>query len=166
MPRNSGRRAVVRFGSFSPKDRSLFVNSVEWCGKYVLKETSYIRGSLYLGGQMLLDPSAQAGGWIRSFDATTGEPRWAIKVATPMLAGLTATAGDVLFSGDLNGDFLVLLTSSGKVLYPFNTGGAIAGGVSTCEVHGRQYVAVASGNSSRVTWGSTGVATIFIFALP
>jgi len=30
--------------------------------------------------------------------------------------------------------------------------------------HGRQYIAVASGNSSRVTWGSTGAATIFIFA--
>jgi alcohol dehydrogenase (cytochrome c) len=81
-----------------------------------------------------------------------------------MLAGLTATAGDVLLTGDLNGDFLVLLASSGKVLYRFNTGGAIAGGVSTYEVHGKQYVAVASGNSSRVTWGSTGAATIFIFA--
>jgi glucose dehydrogenase len=158
---------VQWFGSaFSPKERALFVNSVEWCGKYVLKETSYIRGSLYLGGQMLLDPSAQASGWIRSFDAATGEPRWAIKVATPMLAGLTATAGDVLLTGDLNGDFLVLLASSGKVLYRFNTGGAIAGGVSTYQTHGKQYIAVASGNSSRVTWESTGAATIFIFALP
>jgi alcohol dehydrogenase (cytochrome c) len=158
---------VQWFGpAFSPKYRSLFVNSVEWCGKFVLKESDYIRGSLYLGGQMLLDPSSQASGWIRSFDAATGEPRWAIKVATPMLAGLTATAGDVLFTGDLNGDFLVLLASSGKELYRFNTGGAIAGGISTYAVHGRQYVAVASGNSSRVTWGSTGAATIFIFALP
>jgi alcohol dehydrogenase (cytochrome c) len=130
---------VQWFGpAFSPKDRALFVNSVEWCGKYVLKEPNYIRGSLYLGGQMLLDPGAQASGWIRSFDAATGEPRWAVKTATPMLAGLTATAGDVLLTGDLNGDFLVLLASSGKVLYRFNTGGAVAGGISTYAVDGRQ----------------------------
>jgi glucose dehydrogenase len=157
---------VQWFGpAFSPKNRALFVNSVEWCGKYILKEPHYIRGSLYLGGQMILDPSMQASGWIRSFDAATGTPRWAVKVDTPMLAGLTATAGGVLFTGDLNGDFLVLRASSGKVLYRFNTGGAIAGGVSTYLHRGKQYVAVASGNSSRLTWGSTGAATIFVFAL-
>jgi len=61
---------------------------------------------------------------------------------------------------------MVLRASNGTVLYRFNTGGAIAGGISTYLHGGKQYVAVASGNSSRVVWGTSGAATIFIFALP
>jgi len=58
----------------------------------------------------------------------------------------------------------VLHAGDGKVLYRFNTGGPIAGGVITYEQGGRQYVAVASGNSG----GSIplqGSATVVIFAL-
>jgi alcohol dehydrogenase (cytochrome c) len=84
---------------------------------------------------------------------------------TPMLAGLTVTAGGVLMSGDLDGSFLVFRASDGRTLYQFNTGGAVAGGVSTYEVHGHQYVAVASENSSRVTWGTGGSASVFVFSL-
>jgi len=158
---------VQYFGpSFSPKDAALFVNSVEWCGNYQVSEPHYIHGSLYMGGQMILDPIKEASGWIRSFDAATGRQRWSVKMETPMVAGLTATAGGVLLTGDLNGDFMVLRASNGTVLYRFNTGGAIAGGISTYLHGGKQYVAVASGNSSRVVWGTSGAATIFIFALP
>jgi alcohol dehydrogenase (cytochrome c) len=163
-PGNLG--GVQWFGpAFSPKSQSLFVSSVEWCGRYVRTEPQYMPGLLYLSGQLILDPSTEAGGWIRRFDAASGEQQWALKTPTPMLAGLTATGGDVLLTGDLNGDFLVVQASSGKVLYRFNTGGAIAGGVSTYLARGRQYVAVASGNASRITWGTTGAATVFVFGL-
>ena len=90
--------------------------------------------------------------------------RWRIKWPTPMYAALTPTAGNVLFTGDLNGDFLALDARSGKSLYRFNTGGPIAGGIITYERKGQQYVAVASGNSG----GSIplpGSATIVIFGL-
>jgi alcohol dehydrogenase (cytochrome c) len=87
--------------------------------------------------------------WSRACTPPTGKQNWALEAATPMLAGLTPTGGDVLLTGDLNGDFLVMNAATGRVLYRFNTGGAIAGGVSTYLVDGKQYVAVASGNSSR-----------------
>jgi alcohol dehydrogenase (cytochrome c) len=72
---------------------------------------------------------------------------WRVHTPTPMYAGLTPTAGGVVFTGDLNGDFLVLDARNGRTLYRFDTGGPIAGGVITYEVKGRQYVAVASGSS-------------------
>ena len=50
-----------------------------------------------------------------------------------MYAALTPTAGNVLFTGDLDGNFLVLDARNGKTLYSFNTGGPIAGGVVTYE---------------------------------
>jgi alcohol dehydrogenase (cytochrome c) len=128
-------------------------------------DPQYSPGLLYLGGQLVLDPDVDASGWIRSFSAVDGQQRWARKMPTPMLAGLTATAGDVLFTGDLNGQFMALNAGDGRTLYQFNTGGAIAGGISTYRVGREQYVAVASGNSSRITWGTSGSATVFVFGL-
>jgi alcohol dehydrogenase (cytochrome c) len=151
--------------AYSPKTNSLFVNSVEWCGTYSKRDAEFVKGGLYLGGDFTPDSREGAKGWIRSFDAATGQPKWVLARSTPMLAGLTPTAGDVLFTGDLSGNFLALNAGSGDVLYEFNTGGAIAGGVSTYLVDGTQYVAVASGNASRIVWGTGGAATIFIFSL-
>jgi len=63
-----------------------------------------------------------------------------------------------------SGDFFVLDAHDGKELYRFNTGGPMAGGIVTYQQHGKQFVAVASGNSG----GSIplqGSATIVIFGL-
>ena len=73
-----------------------------------------------------------------------------------MIAAVTPTAGNVLFTGDLNGNFLTLDSRTGDRLYSFNTGGAIGGGVITYEVDAKQYVAVAAGNASRTTWYTAG----------
>jgi len=97
-------------------------------------------------------------------DPKTGKMAWRVKRPTPLYAALTPTAGNLLFTGDLNGDFLALDARDGKTLYSFNTGGPIAGGIVTYELEGRQYIAVASGNSG----GSiplSGACTIVIFGL-
>lgn len=83
-----------------------------------------------------------------------------------MVAGVTPTAGRVVFTGSSGGDFLVFDSRTGKQLYRFNTGGAVAGGVTTYAAAGEQFVAVASGNSSRSIWRTNGAATIIVFGLP
>jgi alcohol dehydrogenase (cytochrome c) len=62
---------------------------------------------------------------------------------------------------------VTLNARDGNVLYTFNTGGAIAGGVVTYQKSGKQYVAVMSGRSSPF-WISDigGSPTVFLFALP
>jgi glucose dehydrogenase len=89
--------------------------------------------------------------------------KWRVSWPTPMYAAITPTAGGVLFTGDLAGNFLVFDAANGRELYRFYTGGPIAGGVITYARGGRQYVAVASGSSG----GSiplTGAATVVVFA--
>ena len=46
-----------------------------------------------------------------------------------MLAAVTATSGDVIFTGELTGDFIALDARNGNVVYRFPGGGAIVGGV-------------------------------------
>jgi alcohol dehydrogenase (cytochrome c) len=150
--------------AYSPIDKMVYVGSVDWCGTYKSEDTPFVEGSFNLAGLVTLDPSSSARGWIRAFDATTLKPLWSYETDSPVVAGTTPTAGGVLFSGTLNGDFLTFDAKSGRLLYRFHTGGAIAGGITSYGVGRRQYVAVESGNNSRV-WQSVGSPSLFVFAI-
>jgi alcohol dehydrogenase (cytochrome c) len=142
------------------------VTAIDWCTTFKLGPApQWVATVPYTGlvnGFGTNDPTDKWNGWINAVDPVTGKMRWRYKSATPMYAAVTPTAGGVLFTGDLNGDFMVVDAHSGKVIYRFDTGGPIAGGIVTYEKDGRQYVAVASGNSG----GSIplqGASTIVIF---
>ena len=151
--------------AYSPKHKLLFVGSAERCDSIQLAEPKYVKGQLFFGGLLRNKPDDPSSGWVRAFDGATGKQAWAYKSPTPIIAGVTPTAGDILLTGDGAGNFLVFGARTGKILYRFMTGGGIAGGITTYAVDGYQYVAVPSGNSSRGTWGTTGSATMIIFGL-
>jgi alcohol dehydrogenase (cytochrome c) len=152
----------------SPKTGLLYVNAIDWCTFFRLGPDPKWEATVpYTGlanGWGTNDPIDKWAGWVNAVDPKTGKMAWRVKRPTPMYAALTPTAGDVLFTGDLDGYFLALDPRTGKELYRFNTGGPIAGGVITYEQKGKQYVAVATGHSG----GSiplAGSATIVIFGL-
>jgi PQQ-dependent dehydrogenase (methanol/ethanol family) len=153
--------------AFSPRTGLLYINAIDWCTVFKLgPEPRWEATVPYTGlanGWGTNDPTDKWSGWINAVDPKAGTMAWRIKTPSPMYAAITPTAGDVLFTGDLEGNFLVLDARNGKELYRFNTGGPLAGGVVTWEQKGRQYVAVASGHSG----GSipvTGSTTIVVFA--
>ena len=76
---------------------------------------------------------------------------------------MTVTSRGVLFTGDLNNDFLVLDAKTGDVLYRFNTGGSIGGGVISYALDGKQYVAATSGTVSAF-FGGSGLPAVVVFA--
>jgi len=94
---------------------------------------------------MNFDKWGQAHGWLTAFDAPSGKMKWRHAASKPLLGGLTATAGDVVLTGELNGDLVALDGKSGKVLFRGEVGGPIAGGVATYVVRKVQHVAVVSG---------------------
>ena len=150
--------------AYSRVNDALLVNSVDWCvtNKLGAKEV-HTPGALYFGGIPVPDPIGQSKGWTHALDANTGKVLWKIAQRTPMIAGVTPTAGGVAFTGDLLGNFQVLDVKNGKKLYEFQTGGPIAGGVVTYEVNGRQYIAVAAGNVSLIPGNRPGNPTIVVF---
>jgi alcohol dehydrogenase (cytochrome c) len=166
--------------AFSPRTNLLYVPAVDWCTTFTaFEQVRYIPGKTYMGGTVNMDPPARSQGWITAVDASTGATRWKYRSPRPMVAAVTTTAGDVLFSGELTGDFVALDARSGEVLYRFNTGGPMGGGIVTYAVDGRQYVAAASGSPSNFWVESprgaglepgggrgAGAPTIVVFALP
>ena len=151
--------------AYSPKDRMLFVGSAERCDTIQLAEPRYVRGQMFFGGVLKPGQNEKPTGSLRGIDAASGEPRWTYHSPGVLVAGVTATAGGLLLTGDGAGNFLVFAARTGKILYRFQTGGGIAGGISTYSVEGEQLIAVPSGNSSRAIWGTTGSATVLIFGI-
>jgi alcohol dehydrogenase (cytochrome c) len=144
----------------------LYVNAIDWCTVFKSgPDPKWVATVPFTGlanGWGTNDPISKWSGWINAVNPQTGKMAWRVHTAAPMYAALTPTAGNVLFTGDLGGNFLALDARNGKQLYRFNTGGPIAGGIVTYEQKGKQYVAVASGSSG----GSiplTGSTTIVIF---
>lgn len=149
--------------AYDPLDQMIFVNTVDWCGTFRRAKNAHENAQ---GGTGTTDPPSEARGWLRAFDAATGEQRWSYEAGTPMLAGITTTATGVLLTGTAQGDFLAFDARTGRKLYGFYTGGSIAAGPSIYLAGGREYVAVASGNSSKSLWQVDGASTLIVFGLP
>src|SRR5579862_4398115 len=136
--------------AYYAKQNLLIVPATDWCAEFS-KDTSppdpekeHSHG-WYFGGQTKFDPWSAARGRLTAFDASTGQEKWHYDAAKPMVAGVTATAGDVIFAAELTGDLLALDARSGKVLLRRELGGPAGGGVVTYSAHGVQNVAVLSG---------------------
>jgi alcohol dehydrogenase (cytochrome c) len=142
---------------------SLIVGSVDICFIVTLGETQYSSDSVSFGGTVV--PDGPATGWVTALDPLTGAVRWKYHAEKPVVAGITPTAGGVTFTGDLAGNFLVFNSRTGAVLLKSPVGGAMAGGVVTYEVAGKQYVAFAAGNVSRNAFGDIGLPSVVVMTL-
>jgi alcohol dehydrogenase (cytochrome c) len=153
--------------AYSPVTKTIYVAAVDWCGTFKLfaEKPEFVPAAHYYGGAVIPDARETSRGWLTAVDSTTGKVRWHQQWPTPLVAAVTATSGGVLFTGDLNNDFLVLDAANGKKLYSFNTGGSIGGGVISYEVGGKQYVATTSGVVSGF-FGGSGTSAVMVFALP
>jgi alcohol dehydrogenase (cytochrome c) len=150
--------------AYDPDSNTLFVPAVDWCGTFskAPKDPPIMQGMHYYGGAVASDPREKSKGWLTALDVSTGKERWKYASPTPLVAGVTATSGGVLFTGDLNNDFLALDAKTGEVLYRFNTGGSIGGGVISYAIDGKQFAAATSGTVSAF-FGGSGLPAVIIF---
>jgi alcohol dehydrogenase (cytochrome c) len=149
--------------AFSPRTGLFYVGA--WAGySSVFKklDDEYTEGRRFVGGgQTSAIPGgaatpppatntrneAEGYGAIRALDATTGERKWEFKMNDVTDGGILTTASDLLFSGGREGYFFALDARNGSLLWRAAVGGSVASGPMTYSVGGRQYVAVAAGNS-------------------
>ena len=153
----------------------LYVNATDWCTSVklaVAATASGKPGAAWSGSGDTEhpfgrnDPQEQWAGWLTAVDADSGKVRWKYKSPTPLVAGVTPTAGGLVFTADLNGDVLALDAENGTVLWRNSTGVAIGGGVISYQTGGHQRIAVAAGMNSRVWPVKQSTARIVIYALP
>lgn len=154
----------------------LFVNAIDWCTLVKMQPTGKIAGSPgnswtgaepadgWLFGRH--DPASQWKGWTTAVDPETGDVKWKVQTPKPMVAAITATAGGLVFTGDLDGQLLAYDAASGKELWRHATGKAIGGGVISYAAGGKQRIAVATGMNAG-TWNiKSGPGRVVVYALP
>lgn len=144
--------------------KQVVIGSVDWCATIKSDEVDYQPGKFLLGGAWEWDEAKT--GWVVAVDPDSGDVRWKYHADSPVVAGLTPTAGGITFTGDMGGNFFAFESTTGKVLLKKETGGALAGGVITYALGGRQYVAITSGNVSRLSFGENGKPSVVLYALP
>lgn len=158
--------------AYNPRSNLVYTGAVDWCARIRLVHPDSIPNPLPMdftghrdGGFGDFDPKAQWKGWITATDPDEGAVRWRYQAATPILAAVTTTAGGVVFTGDMNGNLIVLDAASGRVVHQVQTGAPIGAGIVTYEAGGRQYVAVAGGSISPIWPLEPATSRVTIFGL-
>lgn len=103
-------------------------------------------------------------GRLSAVDTTTGELRWQVETANPLVGGVLATAGDLVFSGEGSGRFVAYESESGRELWSFQCGAGVNAPPISVAHEGRQYIVVAAGGHER--FGFPQGDTVIAFALP
>src|SRR3984885_15437674 len=85
-------------------------------------------------------------GSLKALDPTTGEIKAALKLTYPNYSGALATAGNLVFIGNLDGTFSAHDAKTLQEVWSFNVGTGINAPPITYSVNGKQYIAVLVGS--------------------
>ncbi|MCP8937571.1 PQQ-binding-like beta-propeller repeat protein [Alsobacter sp. SYSU M60028] len=119
---------------------------------YHVESSPYPAGKLWLGGAFKVIPSEEQWGNVTAVDYNTGKIRWQVKTPQPMIGGILATAGGLVFTGEANGQFKAYDSDTGSVLWKFQAGAGVNAPPSSYTVDGRQYVVVGAGGNTQIDY--------------
>ncbi len=138
--------------SYSPVSKLIYVNTMDFGWEYTplpLDQVSNLTpGQPHYGVKrpwpwLFDDPNGR--GYLRAIDPLTGHPKWVVPFKSPNFSGTLVTAGRLVFTGRLTGEFMAVDADTGTILWEFQTSAGIVGQPITWELDGKQYVTVTSG---------------------
>ena len=122
------------------------------------------------------NPATAPVGRLQAVSASTGKTLWTYQQRAPIYGSVLATAGNLIFSGDVVRRFRAFNAENGGVLWETILNGAVSGRPMTYSVGGRQYVVIAAGGVTQSTAILEALTpelntprtgnTLFVFALP
>src|SRR5437660_10199155 len=92
--------------AWDPKNRLAIALNLHQPMTYHVEEAKYPGGSkLWLGGAFKVIPSEKQSGRLVAVNIDTGKVAWKFDTEQPLIGGVLATAGDLVFNGEGNGLF-------------------------------------------------------------
>ena len=119
---------------------------------YTVADEAYPDGKLWLGGAFTNVPGGVQTGNITAVNYNTGKIAWQVKTPQPMIGGILATSGGLVFAGEGNGAFNAFDSSNGKLLWRFQAGAGVNAPPSSYVVDGKQYIVVGSGGNTQIDY--------------
>jgi len=151
--------------SYDPRTGMVYVAALHMPTRYTVKEISAAAGAPAVRYTVLEPVPGATWGTLSAIDSRArGTIAWQVKTAQPLVGGVLATAGDLVFVGEGNGDFNAFHARTGERLWRFNCGAGVNAPPVAYELDGRQYIAVAAGGNA--IFGYRQGEAIVVFALP
>lgn len=133
--------------AYSPRTELFYVQAYDGEDIFYKRDEDYVEGDQFTGGggqrPLPIDNYQSA---IRAIDPKTGNLRWEYEIQPRSTAGIMATAGDLVFSGSIDGYFFALDAVSGDELWHMNVGRMVHSSPMSYAVDGQQYITIAAGN--------------------
>jgi putative heme-binding domain-containing protein len=133
--------------AFSPRTKMAYVPITEWC--IGMSTTSNKRQMLSSGVELShkTHPDVEDGmmGRVQAFDVANQKLGWTFDQTTPPSTGLLATAGGLVFSGDIDPSMKAFDDATGELLWQAPLDESPSSSLVTYSINGTQYVAVVVG---------------------
>ncbi len=138
--------------SYSPKTGLVYIPANNICMSMSEEPgVEYKKGVFYLGKDFPAKPGPDGYmGDIEAWDPVTQKAVWHIKQPLPFNGGTLATGGDLVFYGDLQGNFNAVDAKTGANLWKQQLGTGIGAGPISYSIDGKQYVAVVAGRTATI----------------
>ncbi len=118
---------------------------------YSVKSAAYPGGDkLWLGGAFTVIAEEEQWGNVTAVDYNSGKIRWQVKTPQPMIGGILATAGGLVFTGESNGFFKAYDSATGAELWRFQAGAGVNAPPSGYTVEGKEFIVVGAGGNAQV----------------
>ena len=149
--------------AYDPGRRLLYVAALHLPTRYLAHEAKRPDGSVlhYASTQT----TEESWGTLSAVDlAANGRLRWQVKTDEPLVGGVLATAGGLVFSGAGKGRFGAFSSATGKELWSWQGDAGVNAPPVSYSVGSRQYVAVAVGGNA--LFGFKQGDAVVAFSLP
>jgi alcohol dehydrogenase (cytochrome c) len=133
--------------AYSPQTGLYYFSTTDGCQNFFLNRAEFVEGAWYQLSDPKNIPGEEPTGSFIAIDPTTGKTRWRFPMVHAPSGGVLATAGGLVFLGDGSGNFIAFDARNGKPLWRFQTGSYIAAPPVTYSLDGKQYIALAAGES-------------------
>jgi glucose dehydrogenase len=85
-------------------------------------------------------------------DYNTGKIKWKVKTQHPMIGGILATGGGLVFTGEGNGLFKAYNSTTGELMWQDRTDAGVNAPPASYNVDGDQYIVVGSGGNAQLNY--------------
>ncbi|MBV9758295.1 MAG: PQQ-binding-like beta-propeller repeat protein [Alphaproteobacteria bacterium] len=126
--------------------------------------SEHAQGKPWFGGSIKLLAEEAQWGNVSAVELDTGRIRWQVKTPEPMIGGVLATAGGLVFAGEGNGLFKAYDARTGAVLWQYRADAGVNAPPASYMIGERQYIAVAAGGNGQL--GYKRGNAIIAFTLP
>ncbi len=143
--------------SYDPNKKLFFMGTNHICMDWEPFMLPYRAGQFFVGATLNMYPGPKGTlGQVKAMNSVTGKFEWEIQEKFAVWGGTTATAGDLVFYGTLDGHIKALDSRNGKELWKFKLPSGVIGHPITFGHKGKQYVAIYYG-----VGGWPGVGLVF-----